>query len=89
MTGSSNKYNSKINIIIYKKIAVLEWYYIFFFRMYITFQDEPTGNVGFKGTTFHAIFGWTSSLHPFLIGYIINYISLTWSIYMYIWNGKI
>ncbi|XP_063368793.1 macrophage migration inhibitory factor-like [Cydia amplana] len=26
-------------------------------RMYITFQDEPTGNVGFKGTTFHAIFG--------------------------------
>ncbi|KOB66158.1 Macrophage migration inhibitory factor [Operophtera brumata] len=25
--------------------------------MYITFQDEPTGNVGFKGTTFHAIFG--------------------------------
>ncbi|CAG9104034.1 unnamed protein product [Plutella xylostella] len=26
-------------------------------RMYITFQDEPTGNVGFKGTTFHSIFG--------------------------------
>ncbi|KAJ8712679.1 hypothetical protein PYW08_007983 [Mythimna loreyi] len=26
-------------------------------RMYITFQDEPTGNVGFTGTTFHAIFG--------------------------------
>ncbi|XP_013184045.1 macrophage migration inhibitory factor [Amyelois transitella] len=26
-------------------------------RMYITFQDEPTGNVGYKGTTFHAIFG--------------------------------
>ncbi|CAH2052186.1 unnamed protein product, partial [Iphiclides podalirius] len=26
-------------------------------RMYITFQDEPTGNVGYKGTTFHSIFG--------------------------------
>ncbi|CAB3222225.1 unnamed protein product [Arctia plantaginis] len=26
-------------------------------KMYITFEDNPTGNVGFKGTTFHAIFG--------------------------------
>uniref|UniRef100_A0A2H1VDG6 SFRICE_027857 n=1 Tax=Spodoptera frugiperda TaxID=7108 RepID=A0A2H1VDG6_SPOFR len=25
--------------------------------MYITFQDNPSGNVGFKGTTFHAILG--------------------------------
>ncbi|XP_041971649.1 macrophage migration inhibitory factor-like [Aricia agestis] len=26
-------------------------------RMYITFQDEPTANVGYNGTTFHALFG--------------------------------
>ncbi|XP_028157647.1 macrophage migration inhibitory factor homolog [Ostrinia nubilalis] len=26
-------------------------------RMYITFQNEQTSNVGFKGTTFHDIFG--------------------------------
>ncbi|KAI5634220.1 macrophage migration inhibitory factor (MIF) domain-containing protein [Phthorimaea operculella] len=26
-------------------------------RMYITFQDELSSNVGFKGTTFHDIFG--------------------------------
>ncbi|KAL0818320.1 hypothetical protein ABMA28_008802 [Loxostege sticticalis] len=26
-------------------------------RMYITFQNETTSDVGFKGTTFHEIFG--------------------------------
>jgi len=26
-------------------------------RMYITFQDEPSSNVGYNGTTFYEIFG--------------------------------
>ncbi|CAH0758702.1 unnamed protein product [Diatraea saccharalis] len=26
-------------------------------RMYITFQNAPTSDVGYKGTTFHEIFG--------------------------------
>lgn len=26
-------------------------------RMYITYQDEPTSNVGYNGTTFYEIFG--------------------------------
>jgi len=26
-------------------------------RMYITFQDEPSSNVGYQGTTFYEIFG--------------------------------
>ncbi|CAG9559262.1 unnamed protein product [Danaus chrysippus] len=26
-------------------------------RMYITYQNEPSSNVGFKGTTFHDIIG--------------------------------
>lgn len=40
-------------------IVYMTYFYsnLFFFRMYITYQNEPSSNVGFKGTTFHDIIG--------------------------------